>query len=81
MLMEKLIESLPEYVKNFDKKTNQRWESGLSVHYSPTFKKWLCFYGQNHRKAKTCGEGYSVVEAVENFIKLSTKKHGPKKNV
>lgn len=67
--MEKLIEGLQlEKLGSINKKGEQT-VAGFTIHWSPSKKIWLVSYGRNAAITnKKVGTGYSVIEALVEFI-------------
>lgn len=79
MSLEKLIESLPPYIeRQYSIKEGMR-KVGLTIRYSSSMQVWICGYGtirtrSTEKDKQYVGTGYSVIEAVEDFIsKLKNK--------
>lgn len=72
MLLEKLIEKIPEvhHTKEGDR--------GLTIRYKLGLKMWVVGYGINFRSNDTqkyLGTGYTILEAVDDFIKNKLNNH------
>ena len=74
--MEKLIESIPITKVVGVEKDGKEIISGFCIRYSVQEKMWLAGYGRGLRKQNNdfVGVGYSIIEAVDDFIKRCLKK-------
>ena len=79
MTLEKLIEKIPPFIERKYSEKEGTVKVGLTIRYSHSMGMWLCGYGTmrnqtNEEHKKYIGTGYSIVEAVDDFInKLKTK--------
>jgi hypothetical protein len=73
--MEKLIHSIPVQTV-YRPLTQQAYEQGLCLRYSPARKKWLCGYGYNFKPSNLnvhYVEANDPVEALAFFVELLNK--------
>ena len=79
MSLEKLIEKIPPYIEVKYSDKQGLVKIGLTIRYSNSMGMWFCGYGTirkntQENEKKFIGSGYSVVEAVDDFISILKNK-------
>lgn len=69
MSLEKLLESIPPSKKFQHPTQTESGLAGFCLHFSPDKEIWTAGYGRKHcLNDKKVGTGYSIIEAVDDFI-------------